>query len=74
MTPCERLLVAVVARAIKDACGRNEENRLDAQKFLRSEAIESTCDWLSVYAQTVRRYIKFQMGTGGGDALHGERF
>ena len=53
----ERLLVAVIGQAWRDAHGRNERERLHARAWLNGPGAEALCDWLDLPAATLRRKL-----------------
>lgn len=75
MEPHEALLVAIIGRALRDACSRNEKNRASALAWLNGSGAEDVCDWLGLPVDTLRSECqKFRMGERDEKALHGKRF
>ena len=74
MDPAERLLVGVLGQALKDAHGKNPQQRAEARVWLQSDGPENICDLVGLSAQTLRQCEKFRMGEVGGDAstIHGK--
>ena len=74
MEPHEALLVAIIGRALRDVCSRNEKNRASALAWLNGSGAEIVCDWLGLDVGTLRREcMKFRMGERNEKALHGKR-
>ncbi len=68
MEPHERLLVGVLGQALKDAHGKNPQQRAEARAWLRSDGPDNICDLVGLSAQKLRECHKFRMGEVGGDA------
>lgn len=50
----ERLLVAILAGAWKDAHGRNQRERLIARSWLHSAGAVNVCEWLGLPVDQLR--------------------
>jgi hypothetical protein len=57
LTPEQRLVLAILDRALTDLRSRNPDQVTEAQEFVNSAACDQLCEWLGYPAASLRQFV-----------------